>query len=353
MDPGKDPSKTASAASEVNIICPMTRNTRATDELAQLASERGMTEDPTQTPNSYDGSGDPLLPKTYSDHAEPSEQSASVNPDPEELALGDQIQEMLDTINEHMDEANSIHNMSCQAAQLLDKTNKSNSALEARTRSLRTQLIAIREKYLAIAKGKASLRPRDPHKDPYNEDIDPHHERPSNWSNVDEESTTGQHNIDPELIQSTDGPNNRSNPKQALGRAWTELLAKTAVLERLYADQAPADHLNQAATAARNTRMDENTRETAIRDNTRKSVQYAPFDGIEDNDTDSETTVRNHREGSVPFQQPDDQDILDMSNNESDNVLVRMVRYMLDQNIQTTMEKSPLAKAGVKASYGG
>ncbi|KIJ44729.1 hypothetical protein M422DRAFT_251706 [Sphaerobolus stellatus SS14] len=226
--------------------------------------------------------------------------------------------------------------MSRQAAQLLDKTNKSNSALEARTRSLRTRLIAIREKYPAIAKGKASLRPRVPHKDPYNEDIDPHHERPSNWSNVDEESTTGQHNIDPE-----------SNPKQVIGRARTELLAKTAVLERLYADQAPADHLNQAATAAQNTRMEykqllrlskagllnpqdrqqsiqpsENTRETAIWDNTRKSVRYAPFDGIEDNDTDSETTVRNHREGSVPFQQPDNRDILDMSNSESDNALV-------------------------------
>ncbi|KIJ53902.1 hypothetical protein M422DRAFT_241157 [Sphaerobolus stellatus SS14] len=230
MDPGKDPSKTASAASEVNIIRSTTRNTRATDELAQLASKQGMTEDPTQTPNPYDGSGDPLLPKTYSDHAEPSERSASVDPDPEELALGDQIQEMLDTINEHMDEVNSIHNMSRQAAQLLDKTNKSNSALEART--------------------------KDPHKDPYNEDIDPHHERPSNWSNVDKESTTGQHKIEPELIQSTDGPNNRSNPKQALGRARIELLAKTAMLEQLYADQALADHLNQAATAARNTRME-------------------------------------------------------------------------------------------------
>ncbi|KIJ51801.1 hypothetical protein M422DRAFT_244155 [Sphaerobolus stellatus SS14] len=122
------------------------------------------------------------------------------------------------------------------------------------------------------------------------------------------------------------------------------------MLEQLYADQAPADHLNQAATAARSTRMDENTRGTVIRDNTRKSVRYAPFDGIKDNDTDSKTTVRNHQEGSVPFQQPDDQDILDMSNNESDNALVRMVRYMLDQNIQTTMEKSPLAKAGVKVT---
>ncbi|KIJ40874.1 hypothetical protein M422DRAFT_256040 [Sphaerobolus stellatus SS14] len=94
----------------------------------------------------------------------------------------------------------------------------------------------------------------------------------------------------------------------------------------------------------------ENTRETEIRDNPRKSVRYAPFNGIEDNDTDSETTIRNHWEGSVPFQQLDDRDILDMSNNESDNALVRMVKYMLDQNIHTTMEKSPLAKAGVKVT---
>ncbi|KIJ25020.1 hypothetical protein M422DRAFT_274092 [Sphaerobolus stellatus SS14] len=176
MDPGKDPSQTASTVSEANTICPRTRN-------------------------------------TY--YAEPSERSASADPDPEELALGDQIQEMLDTINEHMD-----------------------------------------EKYPTIAKGKSSSRPKDPQKDYNNEDLDPQPERPSNWSNIDEESTSDQHNIDPELIQSTGGPNNRSNPKQALGRARTELLAKTAVLERLYADQAPADHLKQAATAARSTRME-------------------------------------------------------------------------------------------------
>ncbi|KIJ44637.1 hypothetical protein M422DRAFT_251930 [Sphaerobolus stellatus SS14] len=225
MEPGMDPSKTASATSEANTIHPTTRNTCATDKLAQLASERGTSEDPTQTPNPHDGSRDPLLPKTYSDYAEPN---------PEELALGDQIQEMLNTFNKHMDEVNSIHNMSHQAAQLLDKTNKSNT----------------------IAKGKASLHPRNPHKDPYNEDIDPHPEQPSNWLNIDEESMTGQHNIDPELIQSTDGSNNRSNPKQALGKARTKLLAKTAILERLYADQAPADHLNQVATAAQSTRME-------------------------------------------------------------------------------------------------
>ncbi|KIJ52008.1 hypothetical protein M422DRAFT_243584 [Sphaerobolus stellatus SS14] len=39
-----------------------------------------------------------------------------------------------------------------------------------------------------------------------------------------------------------------------------------------------------------------------------------------------------------------------MSNNESNNALVRMVKYMLDLNINTTMEKSPLAKAGVKVT---
>ncbi|KIJ52663.1 hypothetical protein M422DRAFT_243442 [Sphaerobolus stellatus SS14] len=235
MDPGKDPSKTASAVSEANTIRPTTRNTHATDKLAHPASERGTSEDPTQTPNPHGGSGDLLLPTTYSDYSGP---------------------KMLYTINEHMDEVKSIHNVSRQAAQLLVKTNESNSALEARTRTLQTRLIEIREKYPTIAKGKSSMHPRDPTKDPNNEDIDPHSERPSHWSNVNEESMNGQHNVDPELIQSTDGSNNRSNPKQALGRARTELLAKTAVLERLYADQAPADHLNQAATAARSTHME-------------------------------------------------------------------------------------------------
>ncbi|KIJ54774.1 hypothetical protein M422DRAFT_240861 [Sphaerobolus stellatus SS14] len=230
QDPGKDPSQVASAASKTNTIHLMTRSTHVTNQLAHPASERGMSEDPTQTPNPHGGT----------------------DPDPEELVLGDQIQEMLDTINEHMDEVKSIHNMSCQVAQLLVKTNESNSALEARTRTLRTQLIAIREKYLTIAKGKSSMHPRDPTKDPNNDDIDPHSEQPINWSNnyVDEELTNGQPNVDPELIQSTDGSNHRSDPKQVLGNARTELLAKTAVLERLYADQAPADHLNQAATAA-------------------------------------------------------------------------------------------------------
>ncbi|KIJ43650.1 hypothetical protein M422DRAFT_252887 [Sphaerobolus stellatus SS14] len=248
MDPGKNPSQTVSTVSEANTIRRTTRNTHASDELAHPASKQGISEDPTQTPNHHYGSGDPLLPKTYSNYAEPSERSALADPDPEELALGDQIQEMLDTINEHMDEVHSIHNMSCQAAQLLAKTNESNSALEARTRTL--------EKYLTIAKGKSSFRPRDPQKDHNNEELDPQPEQPSNWLNVDKESTSDQHNINPELIQSTDGPNNRSNPKQALGRARIELLAKTAVLERLYADQAPADHLKQAATAARSTRME-------------------------------------------------------------------------------------------------
>ncbi|KIJ26806.1 hypothetical protein M422DRAFT_272084 [Sphaerobolus stellatus SS14] len=39
-----------------------------------------------------------------------------------------------------------------------------------------------------------------------------------------------------------------------------------------------------------------------------------------------------------------------MSNNESDNALIQMVKYILDQNINMTMEKSPLAKAGVKVT---
>ncbi|KIJ29918.1 hypothetical protein M422DRAFT_268586 [Sphaerobolus stellatus SS14] len=76
MDLFKDPSKTASAVSEANTIHPTTgvsRNTRATDELAHPASEREISEDPTQTPNPHYGSGDPLLPKIYSDYAEPSE----------------------------------------------------------------------------------------------------------------------------------------------------------------------------------------------------------------------------------------------------------------------------------------
>ncbi|KIJ25443.1 hypothetical protein M422DRAFT_273585 [Sphaerobolus stellatus SS14] len=313
MNPGKDPSQRVSAISQMNTSRPTTRSTRVTDQLAQPVSERGISEDPTQTPNPHGGSRDLLYPKTYSEYSEPSEQSASADPDPEELVLGDQIQEMLDTINEHMDE--------------------SNSALEARTRTLQTRLIAIRERYPMIAKGKSSIPPRDPTKDPNNEDVDPHFERPINWSDnyIDEELTNGQPNADPELIPSTKGSNNRSNAKQTL-------------------DQAPTDHLNQVATAAQSTRMDENTRELEIQDKTRKSVQYAPFDGIEDNDTDSETTVSNHREGSVPFQQLDDKDILDMSNNESDNALVCMVRYMLDQNLHTTMENSPLAKAGVKVT---
>ncbi|KIJ36839.1 hypothetical protein M422DRAFT_260704 [Sphaerobolus stellatus SS14] len=332
MDPGKDPSQMASAVSEANTIHPTTQNTCATNELAHPASEQGISEDPTQTPNPHYGSGDPLLPKTYSDYAEPSERSASADPDPEELALGDQIQEMLNTINEHMDEVNSIHNMSRQAAQLLAKTNESNRR--------NTQLLPRASRAFAPGIPKRIIIMRT-------------------WIlNLNDQAigrtlTKNQRSIG--------GPNNRSNPKQVLGRARTELLAKTAVLERLYADQAPADHLNQAATAARTGLLNpqnrqqsiqpsENTREMAIRDNTHKSVRYAPFDGIEDNDTDSETTVRNHREGSVPFQQPDDRDILDMSNNESDNALIQMVRYMLDQNIQTTMEKSPLAKAGVKVT---
>ncbi|KIJ47134.1 hypothetical protein M422DRAFT_249446 [Sphaerobolus stellatus SS14] len=200
------------------------------------------------------------------DNTEPSEQSASANLDPKELALGDQLQEMLNTINKHMDEVASIHNMSHQAAQLL------------------------------------------------------------------------------------------SDIKPVLSIVWAELSAKTAILEQLYADQAPADRLNQVATAARNTYQQllipssKTPRIIEIQDNPHKSVQYTPFNDIEDNDTDSETTIRNHREGSVPFQHIDDRDILDMPNNESDNALVQMFKYMLNQNSNMTMEKTPLAKAGVKVT---
>ncbi|KIJ34793.1 hypothetical protein M422DRAFT_262972 [Sphaerobolus stellatus SS14] len=298
---------------------------------SNIASENDPTLDPGKDPS-----------RRY--YPEPSERLASADPDPKELTLGNQIKEMLNTINKHMDEVKTIHNMSCQAAQLLEKTNESNSALKARTRTL--------ENYLMIAKGKSSIHPRDPTRNPNDEEINPHSERLTHWSNnhTDEELTNGQPNIDPEVMQTT--PNNRSGTKHALSKARTELSAKTAVLEWLYADQAPANHLNQAATAARNTRMeyDENTRVDERWANLCKSIHYTPFNGIEDNDTDSETTVRDHWEGSIPFQHLDDRDILDMSNNESDNPLVQMVKYMLDQNINTTMEKSPLAKAGVKVT---
>ncbi|KIJ43336.1 hypothetical protein M422DRAFT_253539 [Sphaerobolus stellatus SS14] len=98
----------------------------------------------------------------------------------------------------------------------------------------------------------------DPTRDPNNEEIDPHSEQPTSWSNnhVDEESMNDQHNIAHELMQSTPQPNNRLDTKHALSKAWTELSAKIAVLEQLYADQAPAHHLNQAANAARNTHME-------------------------------------------------------------------------------------------------
>ncbi|KIJ26811.1 hypothetical protein M422DRAFT_272095 [Sphaerobolus stellatus SS14] len=138
LDPGKDPSQAASAVSETITICPITWSNRVTDQLAQPVSEWESSEDPTQTPNPHRGSGDLLLLKTYSDYSEPSERSALANPDSKELVLGDQIQEMLNTINEHMDEVNTVHNMSCQAAQLLVKTNESNSTLKARTRTLQT-----------------------------------------------------------------------------------------------------------------------------------------------------------------------------------------------------------------------
>ncbi|KIJ48696.1 hypothetical protein M422DRAFT_247557 [Sphaerobolus stellatus SS14] len=172
-----------------------------------------------------------------------------------------------------------------------------------------------------VAKGKLSIQPRNPTRDPNNEKIDPHSEQPTSWSNnhIDEKSTNGQPTVDPELMQSTPQPNNRPGTKHMLSNAWTKLSAKTTILEQLYADQAPVHHLNQAATAARNTQIDKNPRVDEIQGNPCKSIQYTPFNGIKDNDTDSETTVRNHWEGSVPFQHLDNRDILDMPNNESNN----------------------------------
>ncbi|KIJ47464.1 hypothetical protein M422DRAFT_248881 [Sphaerobolus stellatus SS14] len=133
---------------------------------------------------------------------------------------------MLDTINEHIDEVKSIHNMNHQVAQLLVKTNESNNALKIKSRALKICLITIREKYPLIAKGKSNNHPRDPQVDPHNEGINPHQEQPI------------------KLISTTPQPNIRSGTKPTLSKAQTELSAKTAVLEQLYADQVPADHLN-------------------------------------------------------------------------------------------------------------
>ncbi|KIJ35470.1 hypothetical protein M422DRAFT_262243 [Sphaerobolus stellatus SS14] len=193
LDPGRDPSQVVSAISEMSTIHPTTQSTHVNNQLAQLASEWELSENPTQTPKPHGGSGDPLLPKTYSDYSEP---------------------KMLDTINEHMDEAKAIHNMSCQVAQLLVKTNESNSALEARTRAF--------------------------------------------WLNnhVNEEFMTDQPNVGPQLMQSTPRPNNRSGTKHVLSKAQTKLSVKAAILEQLYVDQVSADHLTQAATAVRNTHME-------------------------------------------------------------------------------------------------
>ncbi|KIJ22964.1 hypothetical protein M422DRAFT_276543 [Sphaerobolus stellatus SS14] len=110
LDPGKDPSQTVSVVSEMNIIHPMTRSTHIDNR-------------------------SPKRQANWKNDPEPSERSDLADPDPEEFPLGDQIQEMLDTINEHMDEVKSIHNISCQAAQLFGKTNENNNALEARTRT--------------------------------------------------------------------------------------------------------------------------------------------------------------------------------------------------------------------------
>ncbi|KIJ25896.1 hypothetical protein M422DRAFT_273082 [Sphaerobolus stellatus SS14] len=60
-------------------------------------------------------------------------------------------------------------------------------------------------------------------------------------NNVDEESMNNQCNIDLELISS-------AHPVDP--EVWAKLMAKTAILEWLYADNAPTDHLNPAAAAA-------------------------------------------------------------------------------------------------------
>ncbi|KIJ42861.1 hypothetical protein M422DRAFT_253963 [Sphaerobolus stellatus SS14] len=130
LDPSKDPSQVVSATSETNTIHPTTWSTRVTDQLAQPASEQGTSEDPTQTPT--------LM---------------------EEVETLPSLKLTQITLSQHMDEVKTIHNMSCQAAQLLVKTNESNSAPEARTRTLGTQLIAIREKYLTIARASRFITP--------------------------------------------------------------------------------------------------------------------------------------------------------------------------------------------------
>ncbi|KIJ36000.1 hypothetical protein M422DRAFT_261765 [Sphaerobolus stellatus SS14] len=103
------------------------------------------------------------------------------------------------------------------------------------------------------------------------------------------------------------------------------------MLEWLYADQAPADHFNQAATVARNTHNSQSPLARTL--------------GLM-----KDGRIPESSEGSVPFQHLDNRDILDMANNESDNALIRMVKYMLDQNINMIMEKSPLGKIRVKVT---
>ncbi|KIJ35474.1 hypothetical protein M422DRAFT_262249 [Sphaerobolus stellatus SS14] len=71
-------------------------------------------------------------------------------------------------------ETNTIHptrQSTCVNNQLAQP---SNGALEARTKALQAQLIAIREKYPSIAKGKSNDLPRNLPMDPYNEESYPH-----------------------------------------------------------------------------------------------------------------------------------------------------------------------------------
>ncbi|KIJ52733.1 hypothetical protein M422DRAFT_242638 [Sphaerobolus stellatus SS14] len=95
----------------------------------------------------------------------------------------------------------------------------------------------MREQYPLIAKGKQNNNHKDPQMDSLDEETYPHHRQPSNWlgDNINEESMNDQ------------------CTKHALSKVQAKLSAKTAILEWLYADNAPANHLNPAAAAARGT----------------------------------------------------------------------------------------------------
>ncbi|KIJ25580.1 hypothetical protein M422DRAFT_273446 [Sphaerobolus stellatus SS14] len=81
--------------------------TRANNPLAKTTNELELSENIPQTPNPPGGDRDPPPAEKSSELPEPSGQSASADPDPKELVLGNQLQEILDTINKHMDEVES------------------------------------------------------------------------------------------------------------------------------------------------------------------------------------------------------------------------------------------------------